>query len=316
MADVLKIDSHLHLYPTKAVGAFEKGDYGIWEYGEKPGVKFSEYDGDLEDTLEAMEAAGVHKAIVVNLFSTRGVMERAVAKMPGRMSTSEREDAIREVEAGYSDNLREFNIGACERVKGHDNLFPYIALDAIAMPGEEGASHLREMVEKHGARGVKLHGPAQGFNMSDERMWPAYSACQEMGIPIVAHSGPDKLGMGYAEPRAFAGMLAAFPDLKVVIAHMGGGTWGQARELAEAYSNAYFDCCEIIEWVGGATNAPGEEEFARLIQDIGPSRVLMGSDFPWYDLDRTIEQVMALPLLSNEEKEGMLGANAERALGL
>ena len=152
--------------------------------------------------------------------------------------------------------------------------------------------------------------------MSDERMWPAYSACQELGIPIVAHSGPDKLGVGYAEPRAFASMLAAFPALKVVIAHMGGGTWGQARELAEAYPNAYFDCCEIIEWVGGATNAPGEEEFAQLIRDIGASRVLMGSDFPWYDLDRTIEQVMALPLLSNEEKEGMLGAYAEQALGL
>ena len=47
MADVLKIDAHLHLYATKAIGAFEKGDYGIWEYGEKPGVKFSAYDGDL-----------------------------------------------------------------------------------------------------------------------------------------------------------------------------------------------------------------------------------------------------------------------------
>ncbi len=316
MADVLKIDAHLHLYPTKEVGAFEKGDYGIWEYGEKPGVKFSEYDGDLEDTLEAMDIADVHKAIVVNLFSTRGVMERAVTEMTGRMTASEREEAIKEVEAGYANDLREFNVGACERVKGHDNLFPYIALDAIAMPGEEGAAHLREMVEEYGARGVKLHGPAQGFNMSDERMWPAYRACQEMGIPIVAHSGPDKLGMGYAEPRAFAGMLAALPDLKVVIAHMGGGTWGQARELADAYPNAYFDCCEIIEWVGGATNAPGEEEFAQLIRDIGPSRVFMGSDFPWYDLDRTIEQVMGLPLLSNEEKEGMLGAYAERALGL
>ena len=316
MTDVLKIDTHLHLYETKAVGAFEKGDYGIWEYGEKPGVKFSEYDGDLEDTLEAMDAAGVHKALVVNLFSTRGVMERTVAEMTGRLSASEREAAIRKVEAGYANDLREFNVGACERVKGHDNLFPYIALDAIAMPGEEGAAHLREMVEEYGARGVKLHGPAQGFNMSDERMWPAYRACQEMGMPIVAHSGPDKLGMGYAEPRAFAGMLAAFPDLKVVIAHMGGGTWGQTRELADAYANAYFDCCEIIEWVGGATNAPGEEEFAQLIRDIGPSRVFMGSDFPWYDLDRTIEQVMGLPLLSNEEKEGMLGAYAERALGL
>ena len=59
--------------------------------------------------------------------------------MPGRMSATEREAAIRKVEAGYADDLREFNVSACERVKGHDNLLPYIALDAIAMPGEEGA---------------------------------------------------------------------------------------------------------------------------------------------------------------------------------
>ena len=31
-------------------------------------VKFSAYDGDLEDTLDAMESAGFAKAIVVNLF--------------------------------------------------------------------------------------------------------------------------------------------------------------------------------------------------------------------------------------------------------
>ncbi len=315
MSDVLKIDAHLHLYPTKAVGAFEKGDYGIWEYGEKPDVKFSSYDGDLADTLETMEAAGFHKAVVVNLFSTRGVMERAVAKMPEGMSDAEKEAAVREVEVGFADNLREFNVAACERVRGHDNLVPYIALDAIAMPGEEGAAHLREMVEEYGARGAKLHGPAQGFNMSDPRMWPGYRACQELGVPVIAHSGPDREGAGYAEPRAFAGMLAAFPDLTVVIAHLGGGTWEQAREIAETHPNAYFDCCEIIEWTGGS-NAPTTEELARLIRDIGSSRVLMGSDFPWYDLDRTVELVMSLPLLSNEEKEGMLGANAERALGL
>ena len=58
MADVLKIDAHLHLYATKAIGAFEKGDYGIWEYGEKPGVKFSEYDGDLVDTPEGDGGSG------------------------------------------------------------------------------------------------------------------------------------------------------------------------------------------------------------------------------------------------------------------
>jgi predicted TIM-barrel fold metal-dependent hydrolase len=41
---------------------------------------------------------------------------------------------------------------------------------------------------------------------------------------------------------------------------------------------------------------------------------MMGSDFPWYDLDQTVDRVMSLPLLSMEEKEGIIGANAERIL--
>ena len=43
---------------------------------------------------------------------------------------------------------------------------------------------------------------------------------------------------------------------------------------------------------------------------------MLGTDFPWYDLDHTVERVMALPLLSREEKEGMLGANAVGLLDL
>lgn len=42
----------------------------------------------------------------------------------------------------------------------------------------------------------------------------------------------------------------------------------------------------------------------------------MGSDFPWYDLQHTVERVLDLPILSQEEKEGIMGANAETILGL
>ena len=43
---------------------------------------------------------------------------------------------------------------------------------------------------------------------------------------------------------------------------------------------------------------------------------MMGSDFPWYDIDYTVDRVMSLPLLSAHEIEGMLGANAESIFGL
>ena len=46
------------------------------------------------------------------------------------------------------------------------------------------------------------------------------------------------------------------------------------------------------------------------------TRVMMGSDYPWYDLDHTVERVLALPLLAEEEKHAILGANALAILGL
>ena len=104
-------------------------------------------------------------------------------------------------------------------------------------------------------------------------------------------------GAPYAEPHAFAEPLKVFPRLKLVLAHIGGGKWQQALEIAQAYPNAYFDCCEIIEWTGGS-NAPTDQQLAQLIKEIGPDRVMMGTDFPWYDLDHTVERIMELPVLS------------------
>ena len=132
---------------------------------------------------------------------------------------------------------------------------------------------------------------------------------------MIGHSGPDRDGNGFAEPRAFGAALAAFPDLTIVLAHMGGATWQQCREIAETYPNAYFDCCEVMEWTH-SENGPSDEELSRLIADVGPERVMMGSDFPWYDLGRSVDRVMELPLLWAAEKERIIGANAVRVLGL
>jgi len=110
-------------------------------------------------------------------------------------------------------------------------------------------------------------------------------------------------------------VLKAFPELRLVLAHMGGGAWRQILELAQVHPNVYFDLAEIIE-LTGAPNAPTDRELAQLIQDVGSERVMMGSDFPWYDIGHGAERIMELPLLSKEQKEAILGANAIRILKL
>jgi predicted TIM-barrel fold metal-dependent hydrolase len=310
------VDVHMHIYETKRSGDWQKAAYEIWEYGPPPpSVEFSRASGDLEDAERAMAAAGYDYAVSVNLFGVELARGEALAALPQGLSHAERQRALAEIDASMPERLRAFNRWACDVVGRSGRILPFVALDPSAQGPEENAAHLRDLAERHGARGVKLHPVVQGFVPNDPRLAPSYRTCVEMGLAVLAHSGTAKGPAQYAEPRAFADLARAWPDLTLILAHLGGGSWRQTLELARAFPNLHFDCCEIIEWTGAA-NAPTAAELARLILDVGAHRVMLGTDFPWYDLDRTLERVMALPLLAREEKEAILGANAARLLGL
>ena len=110
-------------------------------------------------------------------------------------------------------------------------------------------------------------------------------------------------------PEAFTPVMQAFPELRIVMAHLGGGSWRQLPEFAEAHPSAYYDLCEIIEWTG-APRAPTDLDLAKLILKVGVEKVLMGSDFPWYSILHTVEKVNELPILTDEQKSLILGGNA------
>lgn len=315
MPDPIRIDSHVHIYQSTDEGLAAKEGYEIWEYGEQDEVAYCDVPGTVDDLLDSMARSAMDKVVIVNLYvadEQRAILRRA---LPPNLGRSEREQAERDIEARVRDGLFAFNRWACDVARDHPAIHPYVCADVLLFSGEENATHIRDLAENEGARGVKLHGPAERFFMGDERLWPTYSVCRELGLPVIGHSGPDPEGKGFAEPRAFGAVLQAFPEIPIVLAHMGGATWRQALEIARTYDNAYFDCCEIIEWTR-SENGPTERELAQLIRDIGADRVMMGSDFPWYDLDQTVDRVMSLPVLAMEEKEGIVGANAERILRL
>jgi hypothetical protein len=315
MAGPIIVDAHMHIYPTKAEGDRQKAGYLIWEYGAKPDVAFSRYSGDVDDAVAAMRQAGYRRAVLVNLFATDLARVEAVAALPSGLGDAERVRAVAEIDASMGERLRAFNRWACDVARAHPEITPYVAVDPSALSAEANVAHLRELAERHGARGVKLHPVVQRFAPDDPRMLPVYRACVELGLVVLSHSGTARGATQYAEPRAFAAVLRQVPDLTLVLAHLGGGSWRQTVELARSFPSVAFDCCEIVAWTG-APGAPTDDELARLIQDIGSERVMLGTDFPWYDLDHTVERVMALPRLAREEKESILGANALRILRL
>lgn len=312
MPGSLIIDSHMHLYQTREQGEYNKSGYCVWEYGRHSGVTFSDESGVPGEALEAMRRSGVSYAMVVNLFATIETGGRLVELLPGSPDGSANESSH---DLPLGERLKSFNRWLVDLAKLHDELLPFVAIDPWALSPGENRAHLLELAASGGVRGVKLHPVIQRFEAAEERLWPAFETCAELGLPVVAHAGPSRGSVQHGEPAAFAGVLQRFPGLKLILAHLGGGAWSQAEGFARDFPNAYFDCSEILHWTG-ADGAPSPDRLARLIRDIGPHRVLFGSDYPWYDLDASIEALDRLPKLADEEKAAIAGLNAARLLGL
>ncbi len=291
MAGPLIVDTHVHLYRSADEGEQGKVGYEIWEYGDRDGVTFSGRPGDLESCLVAMDEAGCNAVVVTNLLDV---------PRPGIPAR---------------DDLIAFNQWLCDIARADRRFIPLLAVDPSIMTIEDHVAHLRNMAEHEGARGIKLHPPLQRLDFRDERLRPLMETCQELGLYVVSHSGPSRDGSGLGTPESFRPILAQFPDLRIVLAHMGGQTWRELPAIARDYPSTYFDLCEIIQWLG-AGRAPTREEFVALIRTVGIGRVMMGSDFPWYDIDRTVELVLELPGLTSAEQAAILGENAARYFDL
>jgi len=314
MADPVRVDVHMHLYPSAESGDWWKAGYEIWEYGDKDGVTFSRFSGTVSDALVAMEEAGFSHGVAVNLLSADLFRAEAVAMLPEELQDEDRAAAVPEIEATMAERFRAANRWLVDALAPVPQLTPYVGVDPWALSPDENVEHLRDMANR-GAHGIKLHPVAQRFEPNDTRMRPVYDACEELGLVVLSHTGSAKGGEPFAEPRAFASVLEQHPHLTVVLAHLGGGSWRQTLSLAQAFPKVAFDLCEIVQWTG-APKAPTGEDLAHMIKEIGTERVMFGTDFPWYDLDRTVELVMDLPLLSTDEKAQILGANAVRLLDL
>ena len=156
---------------------------------------------------------------------------------------------------------------------------------------------------------------AQRFRPDDPGMSPIYRECRDLGLAVLSHTGSSHGPFEWAEPAAFSQVVHDHPGLNLVLAHLGGGRWRQTAEFAAAFPQVSFDLCEVIEWTG-APDAPTDQQLAALVREVGTDRVVMGSDYPWYDLAHTVERVHDLPGISDDERDAILGGNAARILGL
>src|SRR5207302_143224 len=100
-------------------------------------------------------------------------------------------------------------------------------------------------------KGVKLHPSLQAFQPDDERFWPLYERCEELGLVVLFHTGTSGIGAGqpggqgirldYARPIRLDAVAAAFPSLNVIAAHFGYPWHLELLAMALHKTNIYID---------------------------------------------------------------------------
>lgn len=301
----IRIDFHMHLYRDADEGGRVVGEYPIVEYGAGEGVRLGRTAGTVEEALAALCAGGVDHGCALNSFELPDYPVAPEGGWPADPPYPE-----------FAAELRAVDEWICAVGAEHPELLPFVSVNPAVQDAAAAAAHVATMADDHGARGLKLHTIALRAFPDETALAPTFAACEARGLPVVAHCGPDRRGAGWAMPRAFAPVLERHPGLPLVLAHLGGAAWREAAELAAAFPSARFDLSEIVSWTGHADGAPTRAELSALIHEIGAERVLLGSDFPWYEPGDAVVAVEALPDLGTEERAAILGANAAALLGL
>jgi uncharacterized protein len=173
-----------------------------------------------------------------------------------------------------------------------------------------------ERCARAGAKGIgELRSDIQGFDLTDEAtMKPLVDAALKHDLIVLTHAsepvGHEYSGKGSITPDILYSFIAAFPNLKLVCAHWGGGLpfYALMPEVAKALANVFFDTAATV-----FLYQPRIFEQASRI--IGSDKILLGTDYPLLHQNRVIDQIQSSQL-SEEDKAGILGLNAARLLCL
>lgn len=301
MSEFEIIDAHLHTYPNSKIGLQAMQGTGV-----------SGLTGTVEELLQNMNEGNILKAIQVNMTPVREMYDAALKKLPEHLTSEEKENEENKIlETMQERNIRR-NDWTCDIADKYEQLIAFVSLDPLC--GDKMLKELIFKVENRNIKGIKLH-PGNGrFFPYDKQLWPIYEKACELKLPIISHAGVFYTldNIQYSQPKHFKEVLDTFPELILVMAHLGIGFWDESLELAKQYDNLYFDTSRAIS-SGKIWGVLKDGKAIDLIRNIGIERVMWGSDYPWCNPAKDAQKLKAMDF-TNEEKIMLFAENAKRIL--
>jgi predicted TIM-barrel fold metal-dependent hydrolase len=174
-----------------------------------------------------------------------------------------------------------------------------------------------------GAVGVKLAHLYQGVHPLDPRCREIYRYCVRHALPVLFHVGTSFVGgtpLDFSRPVHFDAVAVDFPELRMVLAHLGHPWEDETIAVIRRHPHVYADLSALYYRPWQFYNS-----MQLLVEYRTEAKVLFGSDFPFTTTGsslvgvRGVNSILAhsgLPPIPSEVIEGIIHRDALGLLGL
>ena len=150
---------------------------------------------------------------------------------------------------------------------------------ATFYPEPGAARYVREALDA-GARIFKVHLQVGGFAPGDPLLDRVWGLLAEARVPVVVHAGHAPVGTEYTGPGPFGALMARYPELTAIVAHLGAPDYGAFLRMAADYERVALDTTMVFTgYLDKLSPVPAEG--LPLARELGMAgKILLGSDFP------------------------------------
>lgn len=329
---MLKIDMHTHIIPRKLPNWTKKFGYGDFIFLE----------GKDDHTADMMQGGKYFRTIKENCwdedirieeYKGNNTQTQVVCSIPVMFSYWAKPSDGLEVSRFLNDHIIDLV-----------NQYPknYIGLGTIPMQDTDLAIQELERIQKLGMVGIQIGSNINNENLSEDRFFPIFEACERLGMAVMIHPWqmmgfddmqkywlPWLVGMPAETSRAacsliFSGTLERLPNLRICFSHAGGSFIPTIGRVEHGF-NCRPDLVAVDNkvnpreylgkfWVDCITHDIDMLKY--ILNAQGSKRVCLGSDYPFPLGDLEIGKFIADSDLSQQTKEDIFANSTLEWLNL
>jgi len=202
----------------------------------------------------------------------------------------------------------------------HDTLIGFLSVDPTQTDWDR---ELRDGHQQLGLRGIKLLPMYAGFRPDDAVLDPLWSYAQAHALPVLLHTGTTFVAQAPLDctlPRRLDRVATRFPDVKIVLAHLGHPYEGECVAVIRKHPNLFAD-------ISALHYRPFQlYQSLMLVQEYGVwNKILFGTDYPFTTVKSTVDglhslnnmlQGTCLPRLDTPQIDAMIHRDSLTLLGL